>query len=77
MAEQQGSTRFIEWVQDFGAARLARVSGAQRVAVRRWLEPDSRLRPSRKHAELIVAISGLAQYRCPDGAPLRLQDVGQ
>ena len=77
MAKQQSSTRFIEWVRDFGVGRLARVSGAHRVAVRRWVEPDSRLRPSRKHAELIVAISHLAQYRCPDGAPLRLQDVGQ
>jgi len=74
---KQHSTRFVEWVQVFGVARLARAFNVRSSVVRQWVEPDSKLRPSRKHAELIVAISGLAQYRHVDGKPLRLQDVAQ
>jgi len=66
------NSAFRNWVRSFGVARLARVVSAPRKVVKSWL---SDARPAREHAELIVAISGLVQYRCPDGAPLRLQDV--
>jgi len=75
MKSRECNPRFVQWVRAFGVARLARSLGVSRNTVRCWTIPEANRRPVVKQADLIVAISGLAQYRPEDGRPLRRGEV--